>query len=74
MINILKILQLANNNIENIKNLDDMKLVEINLFGNRIIDLNGLSRLPFLRKLDLSRNGIEKLYIKINKNILDLED
>ena len=64
MINILKILQLANNNIENIKNLDDMKLVEINLFGNRIIDLNGLSRLPFLRKLDLSRNGIEKFYKK----------
>lgn len=39
-----------------------MNLVEINLFGNRIIELNGLSRLPFLRKLDLSRNGIEKLY------------
>jgi Leucine-rich repeat (LRR) protein len=33
-----------------------MRLVELNLFGNKISEIDGLSKLPLLRKLDLSKN------------------
>ncbi len=34
---LLKVLKLANNEIVFIKNLDNMNLVELDLFGNRIV-------------------------------------
>ena len=52
---------MANNHIEKIENLDGMNLVELDLFGNDILTIDGLSQLPKLRKLTLSENSIKRL-------------
>ena len=49
-----------NNLIGNIENLDDLpKLSTLNLSGNRIKDLSGLSNLKQLTNLYLEKNNIE---------------
>jgi Leucine-rich repeat (LRR) protein len=47
-------LKLANNHIERIENLDGMNLTDLDLFGNEITVLDGLTLLPKLRKVELS--------------------
>lgn len=37
-----------------------MNLTELDLFGNKIVLVQGLNKLPSLRKLDLSKNQINK--------------
>ncbi|CAK66253.1 unnamed protein product (macronuclear) [Paramecium tetraurelia] len=57
----LQVLKLANNHIDHIENLDGMNLTELDLFGNEITILDGLTQLPKLRKLELSQNQIKSL-------------
>lgn len=61
-------LKLANNKIDRIENLDGMNLVELDLFGNEINSLDGLTQLPKLRKFEISCNLIRSL-----NGIVDLQ-
>lgn len=56
----LQVLKLAHNRITTIEGLDDLNIVELNLMGNQITHLTGLTKLPMLRKLNLSSNRIAK--------------
>lgn len=57
----LKTLDLSYNRLELVENLDNLNLTELNLEGNKIFLLTGLSRLKKLRTLKLSRNKIRKI-------------
>lgn len=58
----LQVLDLSNNQIECITNLDNLPIRELNISGNRITSLKGLSKLPYLTALNASANKIASLY------------
>jgi len=54
----LQVLDLSYNNITHIEGLDDLPIQELNLRGNSLNTLEGLSNLPYLSSLDVSENHI----------------
>ena len=55
-----QILNLANNAIETIENLENIKLADLNLEGNRIATIHGLREQTSLQNLNFARNRIRK--------------
>ena len=54
-------LSLRQNNIKKIENMDGLNLEELCLSNNSITKISGLSNLPCLRELDISKNAIRHL-------------
>jgi len=55
-----QILNLANNAIEAIENLENIRLSDLNLEGNRIATIHGLREQTALQNLNFARNRIRK--------------
>ncbi len=60
MLMLTKILNIANNAIDDIENLDGLDLYELNLEGNRIEAIFGMRHQKNLLSLNLARNRIRK--------------
>lgn len=57
----LRVLSLNSNQISKIENIDNLHLEELCIADNQLTRITGLSNLPDLRTLDLSRNEIAQL-------------
>ena len=57
----LNVLDLSHNRISKIESLDGLLMQELNLEGNRITSLDGLSQLPRLSSLNVNKNDIMSL-------------
>lgn len=57
----LQVLDLSFNELTSIEALSGLQIQELNLKGNKIIDLTGLHELPRLRSLDVCSNQVADL-------------